>query len=102
MCVSPSQAGDTMPKTIHRPEYRQLVDGLRERREALFLSQAALARQLGWKQQKVSFIETGARRMDVLEYIALARALGLSPVAALRRAEAIVDAPGAGRRSARR
>ena len=79
-----------MPKTIYRAEYRQLVDSLRERREALGLSQAALARDLGWKQQKMSFIETGARRMDVLEYIALARALGLSPLAALRRAEKVL------------
>jgi transcriptional regulator with XRE-family HTH domain len=76
-----------MAKTIYRAEYRRLVDVLRERREALGVSQAALARDLGWKQQKVSFIETGARRMDVLEYIALSRALGISPLAALRRAE---------------
>lgn len=51
------------------------------------VSQGAVARQLGWTQQKVSYIETGARRMDVLEFIALARALGLSPVGAFRRAE---------------
>lgn len=80
-----------MPKTIHRPEYRQLVDLLRERRQALALSQGDLARRLGWTQQKVSFIETGARRMDVLEYIAVTRALGMSSTAALRRAEALVN-----------
>ena len=82
-----------MAKTIHRAEYRQLVDLLRERREALGLSQAEVAKQLGWKQQKVSFIETAARRMDVLEYIALARALGLSPITALRQVEKLLDAP---------
>ena len=81
-----------MAKTIYRNEYRQLVDLLRERREALGVSQAAIARQLGWKQQKVSFIETGARRMDVLEYIALARALGMGPVVALREAERLMAA----------
>jgi transcriptional regulator with XRE-family HTH domain len=74
-------------KTIHRADYRHLVDMLRERREVLGVSQSELARELGWKQQKVSFIETGARRMDVLEYIALSRALGLSPLGAFRRAE---------------
>lgn len=79
-----------MAKTIHRAEYRLLVDHLRERREALGLSQAALAKQLDWKQQKVSFIETAARRMDVLEFITLARALGLSPVGALRQAEKLL------------
>lgn len=76
-----------MAKTIYRAEYRQLVDILRERREALGISQGALADRLGWTQQKVSFIETGARRMDVLEYINIARALGISPTAAFNRAE---------------
>jgi transcriptional regulator with XRE-family HTH domain len=77
-----------MAKTIHRAEYRLLVDALRERREALGISQAVLAHQLGWRQQKVSFIETGARRMDVLEYLAMSGALGWRPMVALRRAEA--------------
>lgn len=81
-----------MAKTIHRAEYRLLVDALRERREALGLSQVALAQQLGWRQQKVSFIETGARRMDVLEYLALAGALGWRPMVALRKAEAALAA----------
>ena len=89
-----------MAKTIYRNEYRQLVDLLRERREALGISQTGLARQLGWKQQKVSFVETGARRMDVLEYIALARALGLTPTGALRQAERLLEARG-GRRPTR-
>lgn len=51
------------------------------------ISQGSIAQAVGWTQQKISYIETGARRMDVLEFIALARALGLSPVAAFRRAE---------------
>ena len=79
-----------MAKTIYRPEYRQLVDMLRERREKLGISQGELAGRLGWKQQKVSFIETGARRMDVLEYVAIARALGLSPARVFQRAEALL------------
>jgi transcriptional regulator with XRE-family HTH domain len=84
-------------KTIHRNEYRQLVDLLRDRREAMGISQASVAQAVGWTQQKISYIETGARRMDVLEYIALARALGLSPVAAFRRAESVAPAKREGR-----
>ena len=84
-----------MPKTIHRTEYRQLIDLLRDRRETMGVSQGAVARQIGWTQQKISYIENGARRMDVLEFIALARALGLSPVGAFRRAESIAPAKGA-------
>lgn len=78
-----------MAKTIHRNDYRQLVAFLRDRRESMGVSQSALARELGWTQQKVSYIETGARRMDVLEFIWLAKALGLSPLSAFRRAEKI-------------
>ena len=89
-----------MAKTIYRNEYRQLVDLMRERREATGLSQTALAQRLGWKQQKISFIETGARRMDVLEYIALARELGITATAAVRQAQRLLDA--GGRRKKRR
>jgi transcriptional regulator with XRE-family HTH domain len=76
-----------MAKTIYRAEYRQLIDMLRGRRETLGISQGELAKRLGWTQQKISFIETGARRMDVLEYVNVARALGLSPTTAFSRAE---------------
>lgn len=76
-----------MAKTIYLAEYRQLVDTLRERREKLGISQTALSRTLGWNQQRISYIERGARRLEVFEYLALARALGWSPLVALRRAE---------------
>ena len=72
-----------MAKTIYRPEYRDLVERLRLRRERLAISQSELALRLGWKQQKVSMIESGARRLDVLEYLAVARALNLTPGRAL-------------------
>ena len=81
-----------LAKTIHRNEYRQLVDLLRKRREALGLSQGDLARELGWTQQKLSYVETGARRMDVLEFIWLAKALGITPIGAFRRAEKLASA----------
>lgn len=92
MQVAFSNGDYFLAKTIHRSEYRQLVDLLRERRESMGISQGALARELGWTQQKVSYVETGARRMDVLEFILLAKALGISPLSAFRRAEKIARA----------
>ncbi|WP_440222836.1 helix-turn-helix domain-containing protein [Dokdonella sp. MW10] len=68
-----------MAKTIHRPEYRRLLDALRQRRVDLGLSQVAVARELGWPQQKLSSAEACARRLDVLEYLELSRVLQLSP-----------------------
>lgn len=70
-------------KTIYKAEYRQLVDALRGRRESIGLSQANLARSLGWSQQSLSYVEAGARRLDVLEYLELAKALGYTKDEAL-------------------
>ncbi|WP_448227489.1 helix-turn-helix domain-containing protein [Pseudoxanthomonas mexicana] len=71
-------------KTIYREDYRRLVERLRGYREELGLSQTELARQLGWPQQKLSTIEAGARRLDVIEFFQLTSALGLSPARAMK------------------
>lgn len=65
-------------KTIHQAEYRDLIGALRNRREDLGLSQSDVARLLGWPQQAMSAIEAGARRLDVIEFIQLSKALDLS------------------------
>ena len=70
-------------KTIYAKEYRELVDALRHIRKNLGLSQVALAQALGWPQQRVSAVESGSRRLDVMEYFVLADRLGLSPDKAL-------------------
>lgn len=73
-----------MPKkTIYAKEYRELVAGLRRIRKDLGLTQVALAESLGWPQQRVSAVESGSRRLDVMEYFVLADVLGLSPEEAL-------------------
>lgn len=70
-------------KTIYSGAYRQLVDRLRERRESLGHTQIGLAKALGWSQQKLSAVEIGSRRLDVMEYFTLTSALGLTRLAAL-------------------
>ncbi|WP_027080410.1 helix-turn-helix domain-containing protein [Luteimonas mephitis] len=71
-------------KTIYSVEYRRLVQQLRARREELGLTQAALSAALGWPQQRLSAIEAGARRLDVLEFLHLTARLGLTPEVAIR------------------
>ncbi|WP_260608079.1 MULTISPECIES: helix-turn-helix domain-containing protein [Xanthomonas translucens group] len=71
-------------KTIYHEQYRELVQQLRARRERLGVSQSDIARQLGWPQQRLSAIEAGARRLDILEFVHLTQALGLSATAASR------------------
>lgn len=86
--VVPGSAIDFVPllqadlmatKTIYQSAYLRLVGLLRERRESLGISQTRLAAHLGWPQQRVSSVESGARRLDVLEFCLIAAALGVSP-----------------------
>ena len=73
-----------MPKkTIYAKEYRELVNGLRRTRKALGITQTELCDALGWPQQRLSAVENGARRLDVLEYFLLAEKLGMTPRQAL-------------------
>lgn len=71
-------------KTIYRDDYRKLVERLRDRREELGLSQSEVARTLGWPQQRMSAVEAGARRLDVIEFFQLASALGLTASRAVK------------------
>jgi hypothetical protein len=84
-------------KTIYQAEYRRLVKQLRDVREGLGITQASLAAELGWPQQKLSAIEAAARRLDVFEYFALGSRLGLSRQEAL----AMIPEPAAPRRGRR-
>lgn len=73
-------------KTIYSPEYRLLVQELRTLREGVGITQSALSLQLDWSQQQLSAVEAGARRLDVMEFLQLTKALGLSPEAAIKMA----------------
>jgi len=68
-----------MPKTIFGGEHRHLVAVLVEARQASGLTQAELAAKVGKDQSFVSIIERGQRRVDVLEFVALARAMDADP-----------------------
>lgn len=70
-------------KTIYSAAYRDLVLKLRQLREAAGLSQGELARKLDWPQQRLSAVESGSRRLDVMEFLQLTAALGLDPVSAI-------------------
>ncbi|MCC2977810.1 helix-turn-helix domain-containing protein [Sphingomonas sp. PL-96] len=66
-------------KGIANPRYRDLVGQLVAARKSMGLSQAALAALLNRHQQFVSRYETGERRLDVVEFVDVARALGCDP-----------------------
>lgn len=68
-----------MSKTLHSNGHNALIKALIEARKALGLSQADLATRLRCHQSFVARIETGQRRIDVVELILLARALEVNP-----------------------
>ena len=78
-------------KTIYSSEDRRLVKSLRAFRERAGVTQSDLSRQLGWPQQRLSAIEAGARRLDVMEFLHLIGALGLSPEEGIRIAAGLTD-----------
>ena len=68
-----------MPKSVFSGEHQHLVDVLVAARKAAGLTQAELARRIGKNQKFVSLIECAQRRVDILEFYALAKALRVAP-----------------------
>ena len=65
------------------PDYRAVIGVLRQAREAKGLSQREVARRLGKPVSFVNKIELIERRIDILEFITLCRALEVDPHALL-------------------
>lgn len=78
-------AGGSPNKGWADERYRVLIRRLIEARLAKDLSQEALATRLSRKQQFVSKVETGERRLDVVEFADFARALELDPAQLVRK-----------------
>ncbi len=60
-------------------EYRAAIDAIIAARTAQGLTQREVGRRLGMHPSFLNKIENLERRLDILEFIALARAIGLSP-----------------------
>ena len=60
---------------------------IREERERLKLTQTELAEKLETHQPFVARVETGQRRLDVVEFIHIMRTMGVVPVEFLKRLE---------------
>jgi transcriptional regulator with XRE-family HTH domain len=64
-----------------QPEHHQIVGAaLATARRKANLTQVELARRLGKPQSVVSAYEAGKRRVDVVEFLLIARSLGADPV----------------------
>jgi transcriptional regulator with XRE-family HTH domain len=66
------------------PAYRFLVKALVEGRKRAGLKQVSVAENLGKMQSYVSKVELCERRLDVIEFVRFAEAVGLDPFRVLR------------------
>jgi transcriptional regulator with XRE-family HTH domain len=71
-------------KTIHSEGHAALCKALIDARKAAGLTQAELAARLHCHQSFVARVESGQRRIDVVELVVLTRALGADAGAVLR------------------
>lgn len=67
--------------------YRALLAALIQARKDAWITQVELAARIGRRQTFMSKYETEERRLDVAEYIAIARAIGAEPCELIRKAE---------------
>lgn len=68
-----------MLKTIHSAEYQAFLDLLVHARMKAGISQAELAKVIKKPQSYVSKYENGERRLDVMEFITISKALKADP-----------------------
>lgn len=71
-------------KTLGTARHKALVAKLVEAREKVGMTQTELADQLGEYQSFVARLESGQRRVDVIEYLELAAILNFDACSCLR------------------
>lgn len=76
-----------MAKTIRSSGHEALCRALIDARQAAGLTQTELAQRLRCHQSLVARIESGERRIDVVELVVLSRALGADASEVLRQVE---------------
>jgi len=73
-----------MAKSLHTREYEHFRTLLLAAREAAGLTQSEVAARVGQQQSFVAKYEGGERRLDVIEFVRVAKALNADPHEILR------------------
>lgn len=74
-----------MPRTLGSPRHQLVCEFLIAARKRARLTQAAVAHKLGRHQSFVATVEAGQRRIDVVELLDLAEAIGFDPNSLIKR-----------------
>ncbi|CRY54666.1 MULTISPECIES: helix-turn-helix domain-containing protein [Yersinia] len=71
--------------SIYSEEYQLVIKTLRDERIAKGITQASLATALGRPQSFIAKVENGERRLDIVEFVHIARFLGIRLEEVLRK-----------------
>lgn len=84
MRAADSRLRRQMQKTLTSADYARLIGFLVTAREKAGIRQRALADALDVPQSFVAKYEAGQRRLDMIEFIAITKALGADPLKLMR------------------
>ena len=71
--------------SIYSNDYQMVIKALREARIASRITQEELASAFGRPQSFIAKVESGERRLDVVEFVRFCRAVNIDPVSFLDR-----------------
>jgi transcriptional regulator with XRE-family HTH domain len=74
-----------MPRTLGSRRHQAVCEFLIAARKKAGLTQAKVARRLGRHQSFVATVKAGQRRIDVVELLDFAKAIGFDPGSLIRR-----------------
>lgn len=74
-----------MPNSLRSPRHEALRKLIAKERKSAGLTQADVAAKVRRYQSYVANVESGQRRVDVVEFLELAEAIGFNPQTALRK-----------------
>jgi len=80
--------------SLHGEEYQRFIAMLVKRRTDAKLTQQEVADRLGWSQSQVAKVEKHERRIDIIELIALASAVGFDVVPLVEETRAMMRRAG--------
>ena len=72
-----------MRKSVHSDQYRKVIDWLIVARKAAGLTQQQVADRLDRPQSFVAKYEGGERRLDIVEFVTIAKQLKADPASAI-------------------
>lgn len=80
-----------MTKTIRGDRHKLLIRLLIEKRKKANMTQTDLAKLLSVYQSHIARLESGERRIDVIEYLEIAEVIGFDPYEMLKEVSKIPD-----------